>query len=213
MLKPIIGQRFHRLLVRKRLPAMDMYECVCDCGTIIAARGCNLRRGATKSCGCWKRESASWHPTTHGLSSSPEYQIWYGIKKRCYNPNYREFHLYGGRGIKMTARWKSFSTFYKDMGARPSPNHSIERIDNNKDYSKANCRWATKIEQTRNRRTSNWLETESGRMHLKDIAAKLGRSYYTLYDWAVRRGMTYEQILLRHQSPPESLSKLDLPGR
>jgi len=90
----------------------------------------------------------------HGLSYSKEYGIWSDMKKRCFNSKYKEFHYYGGRGIKVCDRWKnSFLSFYKDMGPRPSDKHSIDRIDVNGDYESKNCEWVTSEIQSRNTRT------------------------------------------------------------
>jgi hypothetical protein len=96
-----------------------------------------------------------------------EYTIWQNMKTRCYNkktPNYKD---YGGRGIVMSEQWKdSFETFYKDMGKRPSKKHSVDRIDNNKGYSKENCRWATMIEQARNKRNSSLNKSGCSGVHM-----------------------------------------------
>ena len=89
----------------------------------------------------------------HGLSYSPEYHAWYGMIRRCYTPHYRQFVNYGGRGITVCDRWKtSFMAFLKDIGRRPSPDHSLDRINNDGNYEPGNCRWATNVEQCNNMR-------------------------------------------------------------
>jgi len=130
----------------------------CDCGTTKPIIIASVVSKNTRSCGCLDRELASSRAKTHGMSTTSIYKIWSGIKKRCLNKKYREFHLYGGRGIEICDRWKeSFEDFYTDMGPRPSKNHSIDRIDNNSGYSKANCRWATSEIQDNNKRSNVYL--------------------------------------------------------
>jgi hypothetical protein len=100
-------------------------------------------------------------PYKHGGSYMPEYRIWTEIKMRCYNKNRISFKYYGGRGIDMCVRWRvSFSAFLEDMGVRPSPKHTVDRIDNLKGYSPQNCRWATRQQQSRNRKC-NKLDFEA----------------------------------------------------
>lgn len=85
------------------------------------------------------------------LNEVPGYRSWSMMKQRCNNPNYTHYSYYGGRGIKVCERWNDFRNFYEDMGARPSPQHSLDRIDNDGNYEPDNCRWATKLEQVLNR--------------------------------------------------------------
>lgn len=94
----------------------------------------------------------------HGMSGTPEYWAWRDMKKRCLNPHSHEFINYGGRGIRVCDRWlNSFAAFLVDVGRRPSPKHSIDRIENDGNYEPGNCRWATVREQLANRRTTSWV--------------------------------------------------------
>lgn len=150
------GQVFGRIHVSHyshRNTQGDHWVCWCECDpdTTYAVRGSRLRSGNSRSCGrCFRR-------IKHGDCHSPEYKAWDGMLYRCYNENCEHFDAYGGRGIGVCDRWRySYENFLEDMGRRPSRLHSIDRYpDNDGDYCKENCRWATKSQQNSNRRRAN----------------------------------------------------------
>lgn len=160
----LVGQKFCRLTVLERVEndkhGKSMWLCVCDCGNQTIVNGSALKKGNTKACGCLNEEMTRTRALKHGHSQngkvSSEYTAWYCMIQRCDNPKNKDYAHYGGRGITVCERWgNSFENFYRDMGDKPSPRHSIDRIDNSKGYSPDNCIWATKAQQARNRRKSS----------------------------------------------------------
>lgn len=148
-------QKFNRLLVlsKNTTKKRTAWNCLCDCGNTTISTTSNLRLGISQSCGCRHKEIVKDLKTTHGGKSHPLYVTWVNIKARCYNIRSTSYPNYGGRGITMCSEWfNSFPTFLLDMGEKPSEEHSIDRTDNNKGYSKDNCTWATSTHQAINRR-------------------------------------------------------------
>lgn len=127
------------------------YWCECDCGTLIMVIGSNLKKGNTKSCGQCLRGK-------HNMNETRFYKIWQDMKTRCTNPKHRSYKNYGGRGIKICDKWNNFTGFLEDMYITYIEHYnthngdtSIDRINNNGDYEKENCRWTTNLEQQWNR--------------------------------------------------------------
>lgn len=197
----LVGKLFGRLLVVEKDDEKSkdgktkwICKCIID-GNVVSVIDRDLKAGKTKSCGCIKRENTKNMATTHGMSSSPEYGIWCNMKSRCYNPNSTEFHRYGNHGIGMCGAWRdSFEAFYRDMGPRPSPEHSIDRIENNKGYFKANCRWATKQTQSVNRRNVTLYDFKGDSLSLAEIARICNIHDQTLRD-RVKKGMSIEEAV------------------
>ena len=157
--KNIVGNKYHHLLVICYTGEMRgiHYEvrCRCDCGVEISTSTTSIISGRRKSCGCKRKK--------HGKSFAPEYCSWKGMKSRCYNPNNNRFKDYGARGIKVCERWEnSFENFFADMGEKPHPEYSIERVNVNGDYTPDNCIWADPATQNRNKRQQPSKTNERG---------------------------------------------------
>lgn len=184
------GRRYGDLTVLHRVgtsgsrDAKWLYRC--DCGKEHEASGYSIRSGKTTSCPECARRRTAEASVTHGKTDSSEYRTWTDMKTRCLNPNSTGYENYGGRGIQICQQWiESFEVFLKDMGEKPSPDHSIDRIDNDGNYEPRNCRWATAAEQIRNRRTS--------------VALTINGVTKPLVDWCIEFGCTPAAAYLRRK--------------
>lgn len=150
----ITGQRFGRYMALHRdgstKAGSPLWRCRCDCGTEKLVQSIQLRNSTVVSCGCFQKERCVEVHTKHGKSDTKTYRAWGNMIQRCTNPNNHHYEAYGGRGIQVCAEWFTFSAFLKDMGLCP-PNLSLDRINNDGHYLKANCRWATEEQQKGNK--------------------------------------------------------------
>lgn len=172
----------------------------CDCGNEIVRPLHQVKRSREPSCGCFRPLSGK-HKITHGgrraNSSQPEYCSWTSAKARCTNPKTEGYNQYGGRGITICERWAdSYENFIEDMGKKPYPSYTLDRIDNEKGYFPENCRWASKTTQAQNRRNVIWIEVNGEKM-----TASAFRELTLLSEFKIKRfldkGVTGDEII-RH---------------
>lgn len=205
-IKDIKGLRVGKLLVLE-FAGQDkhysaLWKCQCDCGNIKVINGTVLRSGVTRSCSCLIGESNK--KRSLGSSEHELFQAWWGMIKRCTYPKQSGYERYGGRGIRVCERWReSFANFLADMGERPEGT-SLDRIDNDGDYCKENCRWATVKEQSYNRSTNRLLTFNDETRNLTEWALHLGINPVTLntriqtYGWEIERALT--EPVRKHRS-------------
>jgi hypothetical protein len=210
MRKPLIdltGQKFGRLTAISiaDLPGRIKWLFKCDCGNekIITVSELTRKTNRTESCGCLRNERVRAVRMIHGHAGNgskrnctTEYKIWLHMKSRCSNPDDPHFADYGGRGIKVCERWEnSFSNFLSDMGNRPSKMHSIDRFpDNNGGYSPDNCRWATREEQSRNKRNNRIVSYKGKTMIDTDLAIILNMNPRSIV-WYIKKGIPGVKLL------------------
>ena len=135
-------------------------------------------------------------PITHGLSGTPEYDAWRHMKDRCFNPNHKAYSNYGDRGITVCDRWKnSFQNFLADMGSRLTAKHSLDRIDNDGDYSAENCKWYTKAEQDNNRRSNRLITIDDVTLTITQWENKMGFKRMTIQNRLNRGWSEYDAVM------------------
>lgn len=174
----------------------------CDCGTEAVVRADSLTGGGSVRCTSCQAALSSQVHSTHGMSHGPEWRSWSAMRDRCEREGATGYSIYGGRGVRVCDRWASFELFFADMGPRP-PGTTLDRIDPDGHYEPNNCRWATALEQNRNRRRTVFLEANGQRKALSDWAERLGVSHITLYK-RYAAGWSHDAIVNTPKLPPTS---------
>jgi hypothetical protein len=193
----LTGRQFGRLTVLKFVDYRhknSRWLCLCVCGNKRVVSRSDLGRGS-KSCGCWRTEISTARVQSHGLTDTSEHYTWRSMIQRTTNPRNKRFADYGGRGITVCDRWRSFENFYADMGPKPTPSHQIDRIRNEGNYEPGNCRWATKTEQARNKRTNRVIEFNGQFLTLAAWSEISGIKYTTIRNrldrgWSIADALT-----------------------
>ncbi len=196
------GLRFGSIVVvglskRTNKSGSAYWKCICDCGREIETSGTEIRRGKVRTCG-------RKHPKNNGhghtlKGKSPTYRTWNNMHNRCRAPSCPSYYLYGGRGIRVCERWKSFENFLADMGERPS-GCSIERIDHSLDYSPENCRWATSKEQSYNKRSNRLVDAFGVKKPLAQWAAEHNLRSHVIR-WRIENGWSPEEAITTPKAP------------
>lgn len=194
----ITGKKYNRLTVIKRLENTDSgaarWLCKCDCGNETIVRGCNLKNGAVKSCGCLLHKPK---PTKHGMCKTELYARWAAMKSRCSSKNKRTYKDYAGRGITVCEEWLAFEPFVKwALSNGYKKGLTLERINNDLGYSPANCKWITLGEQANNRRSSRLFTYNGKTMTLVqwckefDVDYRLAHNRINKLTWDFERAIT-----------------------
>ena len=195
--KSLVGDKFGRLTIvseAERAGRHRRWNVRCDCGVQLVVYQDPMRDGRTRSCGCLNKEKASARRMTHGKTQTAEYRSWVQMRKRCLSPGDPAYPQYGGRGIKVCERWNRFEHFLADMGPKPSPSHSIDRMRNDGSYEPGNCRWATKKEQAENRGSVHKVQLGNEIVTATEAAKRVGLPAGALQA-RLRRGWSVQRAL------------------
>lgn len=180
----MVGSKFGMVTVISKTDIRSgthrLWQCSCDCGRNVLATMSDLRTGRRKSCGCLKGANLITNGAHIGGKRMPEYGIWAGMKERCSNPKCKKFERYGSRGISVCEDWQDFASFLKDMGRRPSRDHSLDRRDNDGNYEPGNCRWVVLEVQANNKSTNVFLTIDGEKRSLTQWSKVAGIHQMTI---------------------------------
>lgn len=213
----LTGKRFGRLTVVRRYGTLNgrqsTWLCKCDCGNEKVVTAGHLRQGNTLSCGCLAKEThvesgrkshIGDRSRKHGDFGTKLYNVWNGMKTRCYNVNHKYYKDYGGRGIKVCDEWQKYIPF-KEWAISNGYHEglSIDRIDVNGNYEPSNCRWIPLSEQGMNKRNNVYYEYKGKRYSVKDIAKMTGLKERTIRGrfergWSVEKTIKTKKLKNQH---------------
>lgn len=195
----ITNQKFNRLTAIERIYCSRQkkmaWNCLCECGGSIVATYTQLKSGNTKSCGCLNHEKILERNTSHSESKTRLYKIWVGIRQRCNNPNKKSYVNYGGRGVKVCDDWDNYLNFKEwAISNGYEDDLTIERIDPNGNYEPSNCTWIPKGDQSKNRRSCNFLTFNGKTQTVSDWARELNINRTTI-NTRLRKGWAIDKVL------------------
>jgi len=179
------GQRFGSLTVVRRAGydsiGSRLWDCECVCGRVVAISTARLRHKhyPTNSCGCMRGINISNAVRDHGMSNTKIFRVWQGMIRRCTSETHDDYPRYGGRGIEVCERWQKFQNFFDDMEYAP-PGMTLGRIDNDRGYEPANCRWETQEQQQNNRRSNRVVMVDGKRFTIMQLSRANGIAHDTL---------------------------------
>lgn len=200
----LTGRKFGMLTAIKRIAdriepsgrTVAMWECVCECGSKCSVSGENLRKGHTKSCGCFRKNVVADEHRTHGQRHTKLYGVWLTMKQRCGNPNVDSFCYYGAEGKTVCEEWQTFENFSKwAIASGYTEGLTIERVDGTKGYFPDNCKWATPKEQANNKRNNHLITYNGKTQTMAKWADEYGLPYGTLKNriykgWSIEKALT-----------------------
>jgi len=198
-IKDITGQKFNFLtalsFVGKTLgkSKTSIWLFKCDCGIEKEIIASSVKNDSIKSCGCKKNNLIRTARSTQPMFGSPEYISWKSMKSRCDNPKNPDYENYGGKGVTYDPSWSKFEAFYADMGDRPE-GLTLDRRDGESNYTVANCRWATAVEQSSNKRTSRFVEFKGEQMTLAEFGRRIGLDRRLVRHRIVNKGQSPEEV-------------------
>lgn len=162
-IKDLVGCKYGKLTVMElsHVKGNAYWKCSCECGNTKVVNSNELRKGDTKSCGCYNSKKSSERLTTHGFSKEKLYKVYCSMKERCENKNNKSYKNYGEKGIRVCKQWKSDYVLFRDWAIENGykPGLTIERINNYKNYDPDNCKFVTRYEQAQNKRNTLYVGT------------------------------------------------------